>query len=64
MKVDLHWTVLSGWVLFNTCASLNIIRVINNEVEMDWERSTCQRGKRQLGSHNNTWMDNIKMVPI
>jgi hypothetical protein len=62
--VGLYWIMLSGWVSFNQYASLNIIKVINNEVEMDWERSTCRRGKRQLGSHNHTWMDNIKMVPI
>jgi len=49
-----HWIMLSGWVSFNPSASLNIIRVINNEVQMDWERSTCRRGKRQQGSHNHT----------
>jgi len=45
-EVGLYWIMLSGWVSFKPYASLNIIRVINNEVELDWERSTCQRVKR------------------
>lgn len=56
--------MFSDWMTFNRYASLNIIKVINNEVEMDWERSTCRRDKRHLGSRNNTLMDNIKMLPI
>jgi hypothetical protein len=48
-ELGLYWIMLGGWVSFNPCASLNIIRIINSEVELDWEHSTRRRGKRQLG---------------
>ena len=62
--VSLYRIMLSGWAPFNPYRSLKFIRGINSKTEMDCERSTCRRDKRQLGSRNHTWMDNIKMVPI
>lgn len=63
--MEVYRRMLNGWVLFNLYASLNIISIINKEVEVDWESSTCQIDKkRQLESRNRRWMDNIKIILI